>query len=1083
MPLLKFLLAGMAAALVAEVVCGDTVSADNAVWTAQTIKSAKTVDLTQDIVVQGLITIESGGSLTINIAEDVDRDVTIKATKASSSAADFYGMFKCIGTGCLYISGKESGGVTNRVVIDGGANYPDPTLDDRGRLVGVENVDFTDGAKSVPGISLYDAALQNMGNGTMSLRHVVIRNVMNKTHRSTLKGTAPDLDNEGGAIRHGKKGADTSGGTRGKTLLDDCLIERCMAYIGGALFLNYYDKGDVVISNSVIRHCVSYATHDNKQAGVIRSVGKTQSRLTLVNTRITGNYSRLCGGAIQWNALGSSASDSFCRLEDCEISANRSMTSGGGISCSGYLECVGQTRIFDNVAVDRGGGISFEVYDDDNAVSQLKHVIQVELGEGISVSSNSASAGGGISFAYEGKCSFKSGSSCTLKVNSASFVGNEAAAEGGAILSVQTKRDIPFAVDIQGATIRDNAAGVAGGGVFARGLDRFSFESGQVEANRANDGGGFCFTNCTLTISGGNVVSNVAANAGGGVCALSGAKVIITNGTDSASGLAVISCNVATNFGGGVALRKNAVMEISEGRVEDNRARMGGGVYLSAGARLTVGAGDICSNKAVAEWAGAADDDDDENSAAGTGDGDMRRGVGGGVYVGKGEKEAARTTFACPGLDGREVGVYNNEADRAGDDIVSSGVYTRLDLPDRTMTNGYYRLYWFEDYYQDDQSYPNLTGSGDLQNILRYKSALAAGCQVIVTNATAATGKLVVEEDDTYACLALGYTFSGTIAQFWISDIADAGPGKIGFRFAPVFSRQPDTSLDIWTRQMLYEERLRAQWSPDATAFPSDPSSYSKLSVMEGRATDPSEGLSPWLCADLPADCQASYCRLVVDDSNVRKRPSVRVTSVVQSPDDQSLAVTLAFADLSAGQSLYIVEGDENKGDSTNGWKSVTHANITGATLLGGTWVLPPVADITGVVRALVTDPANGDVLIAKSSAVVWGEGSELVASTFDQTAFSVSTNAAGIRVFGRMAAIGTGETELSVEWGTSSSELDTVVPLSSTAVPGSDAFEFTAEVAVPAGMPVYYRLKSSNGDPAGRRRVTDESTVFTITR
>ena len=79
----------------------------------------------------------------------------------------------------------------------------------------------------------------------------------------------------------------------------------------------------------------------------------------------------------------------------------------------------------------------------------------------------------------------------------------------------------------------------------------------------------------------------------------------------------------------------------------------------------------------------------------------------------------------CRCLDCNPCGnaVISRPVWRTGTRVESKGFH----LPDRVLTNGVYRLSWFEDYYDADTEYPNFSGRALPGEGLRYDKAFAAG--------------------------------------------------------------------------------------------------------------------------------------------------------------------------------------------------------------------------------------------------------------------------------------------------------------------------------------------------------------------
>ncbi|MBN2023417.1 MAG: tandem-95 repeat protein [Pirellulales bacterium] len=170
---------------------------------------------------------------------------------------------------------------------------------------------------------------------------------------------------------------------------------------------------------------------------------------------------------------------------------------------------------------------------------------------GLSVSGNSANAGGGI---YSGQGSLTvvhstlSGNSCQLGggglladdgaaiVSDSTFSGNSANS-GGAVLVRGGNAELHQCV------IVGNSAVQSGGAIFVQGDSALSVANSTIVGNSANSGGGLHAAGGAATITNSIVAGNFAEANGGGLLATAGA-LTLTNAT--------VAANVAGDEGGGV---------------------------------------------------------------------------------------------------------------------------------------------------------------------------------------------------------------------------------------------------------------------------------------------------------------------------------------------------------------------------------------------------------------------------------------------------------------------------------------------------------------------------------------------------
>ena len=150
-------------------------------------------------------------------------------------------------------------------------------------------------------------------------------------------------------------------------------------------------------------------------------------------------------------------------------------------------------------------------------------------------------------------------------------------------------------LDITGGVVKENVAdsGV-GGGIYLAGSASGTMSAGEVKTNQATTeqadfvstearGGGMYISNSAFTLSGGSVEGNkIVVNtenetntsvAGGGVVA-SGGSFTMTGGS--------ISGNSCPNYGGGLYVTTPTVATLTGGKITENAAAFGGGVYVAS---------------------------------------------------------------------------------------------------------------------------------------------------------------------------------------------------------------------------------------------------------------------------------------------------------------------------------------------------------------------------------------------------------------------------------------------------------------------------------------------------------------------
>ena len=242
-----------------------------------------------------------------------------------------------------------------------------------------------------------------------------------------------------------------------------------------------------------------------------------------------------------------------------------------------------------NIATGQGSGISVL-----NAVN-----LTVSGGE---IYGNEGTVGGGIRRQHTGNL--------TIDHANAVIRNNDAHNQGGGIhwtssgtftMSEGTIRDN----QIVGADIYTGSVLTPGGGINAT-AGVLNITGGNINRNRASIGGGIHLGNNTqLTFSGGNIHGNYAFE-GGGIATMNTARLTM-NGAN-----ARIGDNQAWH-GMGVNLRSNQPFDFSDGLIENNEAHsftsggnllvvVGGGIWIGPNATLNMSGGRIANNRA--RWGG-----------------------------------------------------------------------------------------------------------------------------------------------------------------------------------------------------------------------------------------------------------------------------------------------------------------------------------------------------------------------------------------------------------------------------------------------------------------------------------------------
>ena len=323
---------------------------------------------------------------------------------------------------------------------------------------------------------------------------------------------------------------------------------------------------------------ISGNTVDNGGAICINAGGKA----TVANTKIYDNTASNKGGGVY---VGGSANATLtnCAIESCKTTSTTSTNGGGGIYSLGTLTVTGGT-ISDCIAGRSGGGI-------------YAYGGTAECSGGVAFSnceatgSGSVGSGGGICI----------NSGVTVDVSDCTFVSCKAGASGGGIWNAGE-------LDVSNTSFNTCSANNNGGGVCNDGGKVTMSGTAKITGNNASGGGGVAVNSGTFTLENGTISNNTANNGGG----------VYVDGDSSNSGAftmkdGTISNNMADGSkgsGGGVYVH-NGTFTMEGGEISDNTAKGvdgesfgGGGIYLyratasMPGGTFTLKGGTVSGNKA-----------------------------------------------------------------------------------------------------------------------------------------------------------------------------------------------------------------------------------------------------------------------------------------------------------------------------------------------------------------------------------------------------------------------------------------------------------------------------------------------------
>ncbi len=285
--------------------------------------------------------------------------------------------------------------------------------------------------------------------------------------------------------------------------------------------------------------------------------------LTLTNVAIYGNSAKVGGGL--W--VGRDAQVTGVGVQ---IHGNSALDYGGGVRLFGGRASFEESNIYGNAA-PKGGGVY--------ATQEGEHSPELDLVDSADLSDNEALTGdgqGGGLYMVQGTVSASDGSD---------FYSNEAIRGGGAYIVTST-------LTLNGAAseIQYNTSSASGGGVCAYGSiinldDQAGIEFNQAGTGGSGSGGGTFLDDSSLYSDKASINNNAAQNSGGGVYAINGSVVDLDLGTFTClgAGCSRVYNNVAsTGYGGGIYL-SDSMGWLDHTMVENNRAKLGGGLYAYAG--------------------------------------------------------------------------------------------------------------------------------------------------------------------------------------------------------------------------------------------------------------------------------------------------------------------------------------------------------------------------------------------------------------------------------------------------------------------------------------------------------------------
>lgn len=550
------------------------------------------------------------------------------------------------------------------------------------------------------------------------------------------------------------------------TTLKNCVIENCKGmvgvfiYVGNCANLNHnLDPNDqdryITLDGVTVRNCVTFAD-DSGWGGLIRCRGGSLYSMRMKNCVFEDNFSHNDGAVLWWNAGGHA--NTKCTIDGCTFRNNRAMRDAGALRLEGSFEftgnktvvsgneCFGKKRVKVEGSPDtyvddpdhpgNGGGI--QIYGYAGTMDAVGGTLTYNLPKCLEVTGNYArNSGGGISLNVTREAHLSKNTIINAKFNGAIIKNNKAGVSGGGIYFSNTA-DPSMGYDINiwlnSGEISQNES-LNGGGLYVKNLDinsEVTTENILINKNKATagSGGGIYLEYGDVTLNSIDITENEAIKVddrgvygGGGLFVKSGSFTIKSGS---------IADNYTDLYGGGVLVYNDTAeshkVDLTNGLISQNRAKYGGGI-------AAMGCLDLYVNNINLE--------------------DNRAMNGGGVFA-KGIASGRETIFTYnsgiirynrarsyesntletvydteysdySGIGGgiymgqfthlkigeiSDFGIYSNVADNGADDLFGFNKNVYVELPDVKNLNlsGYseaktHELFWAEDYITNDTNY------------------------------------------------------------------------------------------------------------------------------------------------------------------------------------------------------------------------------------------------------------------------------------------------------------------------------------------------------------------------------------------
>lgn len=724
-------------------------------WTGQT-KGTFTLDGNVNISEMVVLT----GDLTIT----ADESWTIKATK------DMWCVFQVKENQTLTIKGLSGAVIT----IDGGGDFSELHFTqnmDRFSPSAIGGVKLEEAIFSRGGLYLQNVTICNVNgykgtdteNGDKYGGAICIKGNSTGFRTSTIDNCT--ISNcatySGSAVYFNCEKTFTKGSEDCKVTISNSTIENCFSsnVYGGTIRTSGSAKSNLYLTNTTVKNNFS-----NGAGGALywNGAGNSDTKCFIDGCTFEGNIAGDMGGALMLEtSFEFTGNTSYVKnnkvIRDDGTIDDLPIGIGGGIIIPSYTgKAIGTKDLYEfdytlsqnlivsgNSAPVGGGGVAFAfAWFDVSSADGVEDInLNIQL-VGAEISGNSTDGNGAGIYVWNNTSEYtdenKGKIDIQIHLDNGDLINNKAGGNGAGIYTYNANISTSDDGHSEALNIEKNVSGGNGGGIYVDGGDIFLVGQATLSENSADGNGGVAYADqgsiniqyCETTIqnnkavnggafyvSGGDIItgegliSENIASSDGGAFYLNGGKVSV--------GKMTMRKNEAVN-GGAIALHNGQFQISPEGRIMNNTAKYGGGLYVNnESGTLTCDGGSFDGNSA--DYGGgiyatgqidlvlAANvyNNRAKNGGGIYADGGVELLFGNGLIVSNQAAEVGGGIYLSNGqlvfTDTQNFGIYNNSADVEAADIYASGSNTQIVIPNaKTMDlKGFdvpgSELYWVYD--------------------------------------------------------------------------------------------------------------------------------------------------------------------------------------------------------------------------------------------------------------------------------------------------------------------------------------------------------------------------------------------------